>query len=1022
VKQADYQIMSILGEAVEHSPEERAAFLDRACAGDTERRARVEALLRAYQNAGNFMQDQQAAAEPTATLDEPIAERPGTMIGSYKLLEQIGEGGFGVVFMAEQHQPVRRKVALKVLKPGMDTRQVVARIEAERQALALMDHPNIARVLDGGETVTGRPYFVMELVRGIPITEFCDQNHLGVRERLELFLSMCQAVQHAHQKGIIHRDIKPTNVLVTLHDNRPVVKVIDFGIAKATGQQLTEKTLFTNFAQMIGTPLYMSPEQAQMSGLDIDTRTDIYALGVLLYELLTGTTPLDGERLRTAGYDEIRRAIREEEPPKPSTRISTLGQAAATVSANRQSDPKKLSKFMRGELDWIVMKALEKDRNRRYESASALASDVQRYLHDEPVHAHPPSAWYRMGKMARRKKAALVVAGSGLLVFLSLAGSIGWIMRDRASRHEQAILEAKSALDDINQLWRDGKWTTALAVTKRAESQLGGLDADPKLRQQFIELRRDLEMGGQLEDIRLRMRGDHFDQHWRAEHYAQAFRDFGIDIETLEPADMALRIRERTIRAELAASLDDWASLEENQDKSRRLKALIRLLAVDDPWAKRIVDIADKAGQKAAFLHMAEEPATLEQPPARLVALGIFLVRTGDLSAAVKFMKRAQLRHPGDFWINQQLAYYLQIQNDEPGEAIAFFRVAVGLRPQSPAAHLNLGIILGDLKKVPDAEAEFREAIKLRPNYAQAHLLLAETLDQQGKSAEALAEFREGIGLKPDLPNGHIRLGNHFYRHGNFPEAIAEFREAARLQPNSAEGHRRLGLVLAQTGQWRHAAPEFARVVELDFGKQDWFLGAAVLLEAGDIAGYRRFCEEMLKRFGDTDDPGIAERTAKTCLLAPDAVGNIDPVLKLADFALEKNPSDRWILLTKALADYRAGRFTESAAWLNRLSLGDGGWVQEATAYAILAMAKSKSGQTEEATAALGQAETILRKLMTTTEKTQDFGQDWHNWLRARILHREAQNLLNGSEGKPLKPDDSEDTRPKKPSHEGNYT
>src|SRR5207245_184061 len=285
-------------------------------------------------------------------------EGPGTIIGPFKLLEQIGEGGFGVVFMAEQHQPVRRKVALKVIKPGMDSRQVVARFEAERQALALMDHPNIARVFDGGETAGGRPFFVMELVKGLPITDFCDQIQLPINERLELFLNVGQAVQHAHQKGIIHRDLKPSNVLVTLHDGTPMVKVIDFGIAKATGQPLTDKTLFTNFAQLIGTPQYMSPEQAALTGLDVDTRSDIYSLGVLLYELLTGTTPFDKDRFKEAGYDEIRRIIREEEPPKPSTRLSTLGQAATTVSTHRKSDPKRLSQLFRGDLDWSVKTAL----------------------------------------------------------------------------------------------------------------------------------------------------------------------------------------------------------------------------------------------------------------------------------------------------------------------------------------------------------------------------------------------------------------------------------------------------------------------------------------------------------------------------------------------------------------------------------------------------------------------------------------------------------------------------------------
>jgi WD40 repeat protein/serine/threonine protein kinase len=439
-------------------PEERAAYLQQACAGDPALRASVEALLRANVGSSDFLD--RPATGPDVTVDDPITERPGTVIGPYKLLEQIGEGGFGVVFMAEQSHPVRRKVALKVLKPGMDTRQVVARFEAERQALALMDHPNIARVFDGGETAAGRPYFVMELVRGIPITEFADQNHLPVRERLELFTSICKAVQHAHQKGIIHRDIKPSNVLVTLHDGTPVAKVIDFGVAKAMGQQLTDKTLFTNFAQMIGTPLYMSPEQAEMSGLDVDTRTDIYALGVLLYELLTGTTPFDRERLKTLGYDEIRRIIREEEPARPSTRISTRGPAAVTASANRGSDPKRLSQLFRGELDWIVMKALDKDRNRRYEMASAFAADVQRYLDDEPVQACPPSRWYRFRKFARRNKTVLATATAvGLAMLVALSSLVGAVtvladsnteIRKQRDLTEKAFLNEKDAKEKLD--------------------------------------------------------------------------------------------------------------------------------------------------------------------------------------------------------------------------------------------------------------------------------------------------------------------------------------------------------------------------------------------------------------------------------------------------------------------------------------------------------------------------------------------------------------------------------------------
>jgi WD40 repeat protein/serine/threonine protein kinase len=393
------------------------------------------------------------AAALVAPLEEPlVSDRPGTVIGSYKLLEQIGEGGFGIVYLAEQQQPVRRKVALKVIKPGMDSKQVIARFEAERQALALMDHPSIAKVLYAGATDSGRPYFIMELVRGVPITQFCDENELTPRERLELFIRVCQAVQHAHQKGIIHRDLKPTNVLLSLQDGAPVVKVIDFGIAKALGQErLTDKTLFTGFAQMIGTPLYMSPEQAEMSGQEADTRTDIYALGVLLYELLTGTTPFDKERLKAASYDEIRRIIREEEPAKPSTRISTLGQAASTVSAKRKSDPRRLSQLLRGELDWIVMKALDKDRNRRYDTASSFAADVKRYLDNDPVQACPPSAVYRFRKFARRNRGALltatVVACAALLAVAGLTAStvLTWqtLERERQNSYYQRIALAE---------------------------------------------------------------------------------------------------------------------------------------------------------------------------------------------------------------------------------------------------------------------------------------------------------------------------------------------------------------------------------------------------------------------------------------------------------------------------------------------------------------------------------------------------------------------------------------------------
>src|SRR5262245_24615216 len=412
----------------------RQQFLDAACAEDAALRAEVESLLEASARAGSFLEAD--LPDPGLTGNSSSAERPGAVIGPYKLIEQIGEGGFGVVFLAEQQAPVRRQVALKVLKPGMDTRQIVARFEAERQALALMDHTNIAQVFDGGATASGRPYFVMELVRGVTITHYCDQNHLTPRERLELFIPVCQAVQHAHQKGIIHRDLKPSNVLVALCDGKPVPKVIDFGVAKAAGPSLTDKTLVTGFGNIVGTLEYMSPEQAEINQLDIDTRSDIYSLGVLLYELLTGTTPFTRKELTQAGMLEMLRVIREQEPSKPSTKLSTAD-GLPTLAANRGTEPAKLTKLVRGELDWIVMKALEKDRNRRYETANGFAMDVQRYLADEPVQACPPSVGYRLRKFARRNKAALTMAAVVTLAVLLVVGSLGRMVRDRAARDEE---------------------------------------------------------------------------------------------------------------------------------------------------------------------------------------------------------------------------------------------------------------------------------------------------------------------------------------------------------------------------------------------------------------------------------------------------------------------------------------------------------------------------------------------------------------------------------------------------------
>jgi serine/threonine protein kinase len=436
----------IFFEALEMTtPQARAAYLQGACGQDVTLRRKVEELLKEHFSddsllAGSALEGERA----TLKLEFALEAAPAQMIGRYKLLEKIGEGGFGEVWMAEQREPVKRRVALKIIKPGMDSRQVVARFEAERQALAMMDHANIAKIFDAGTTDTGRPYFVMELVRGMKITDYCDQQKLDTHQRLELVILVCQAIQHAHQKGIIHRDIKPSNILVTLHDGVPVPKVIDFGIAKATQQELTDKTVFTQFQQFMGTPAYISPEQAEMSGLDIDTRADIYSLGVLLYELLVGQTPFDAKEMMKGGIDALRQIIREKEPLRPSTKLNTLqGDARTTAGKRRQSDVGRLVHQVQGDLDWIVMKCLEKDRQRRYDTANGLAADIQRHMNNEPVMARPPSKLYEFQKTVKRHKIGFAAAGGVILALAVGLGIATWTLvkekraRERADNAEQ---------------------------------------------------------------------------------------------------------------------------------------------------------------------------------------------------------------------------------------------------------------------------------------------------------------------------------------------------------------------------------------------------------------------------------------------------------------------------------------------------------------------------------------------------------------------------------------------------------
>ncbi len=468
---------SIFHRARELPEGERQTYLEGACGKDVSLRSKVDALLAADAEAGSFMVE--GGGIDATIVGGSNIEHAGQTIDRYKLLEQIGEGGFGSVWAAEQREPVKRRVAMKIIKLGMDTKQVIARFEAERQALAMMDHPNIAKVLDAGSTETGRPFFVMELVKGVPILDYCDKEKLDTKARLDLFTSVCHAIQHAHQKGIIHRDIKPSNVLVTLHDGVPVPKVIDFGIAKATNAELTSKTVYTQHHQMIGTPAYMSPEQAEMSGLDIDTRSDVYSLGVLLYELLTGTTPFESESLMQAGFAEMMRIIREEEPHKPSTRLSSLGETGTRTAQQRHvADTAKLGMLLRGDLDWIVMKCLEKDRTRRYETANGLAADINRHLSDEPVLAGPPSTTYRLRKFIKRNRAQVIAGGVvAAALVLGVAGTTSgmvWALNERDRADAEATNASLAAAAETEaRLDAQANEKKAVEETERAERELG---------------------------------------------------------------------------------------------------------------------------------------------------------------------------------------------------------------------------------------------------------------------------------------------------------------------------------------------------------------------------------------------------------------------------------------------------------------------------------------------------------------------------------------------------------------------
>jgi eukaryotic-like serine/threonine-protein kinase len=753
--------------------EARGAYLDHVCGDDRGLRDRLDALLGLYEQEASFLESP-ALGPPTTLTAAGVTrppEAPGMVIGPYKLLEPIGEGGMGVVYMAEQTQPVRRRVALKIIKPGMDTKQVIARFDAERQALALMDHPNIAKVLDAGATDSGHPYFVMELVRGIPITDYCDKARLSVRERLDLFVLVCRAVQHAHQKGIIHRDLKPSNVMVTLVDGSAVPKVIDFGVAKATGASLTERTLFTSFAQMIGTPLYMSPEQAELSGVDVDTRSDIYSLGVLLYELLTGTTPIDRDTLCKAAYDEVRRIIREQETPTPSTRLGTLGDTLATVSANRQADPRKLSHAVRGELDWIVMKALEKDRRRRYETANDFAADVTRHLTDEPVTACPPSAWYRFSKAARRHRVALVTS-TLVATALVLGTAVSVWQAVRATRAERQAgtrsLLARRAVDEMYTGFAE-KWLDKepqLTLTQReflgkalAFYQEFAADpgTDPSVRLETARAYR--RVSSILSSL---------DHQARAEEANQRAIDLVAKLAADHPNQPDVRAEFARVHRQKALLLGKSGKASEAEQFLRRASEVYGKLVEEAPgvaeYRRGLAQVCNNLGQ----LLRDTRPLEAEQADRRGVELLEALVKASPDDADLQNELGCYLHN---------LALDLRDQQGRRSEgrqllqrAIALQKNALKVAPRHPNYRLFLGNHVSLLVSFQVASGELREA--------------GESLRQVLTITEGLAaDFPSVPHYRHKLAVSHDQLGTYFREKCGQPrEAEQEYREGLAIR------------------------------------------------------------------------------------------------------------------------------------------------------------------------------------------------------------------------------------------------